>query len=43
MTAKELEKAAGMSVEEYVETNYFDIQVLRDKVLEFVVDNAKLK
>ena len=43
MTAKEFEEAAGMSVEDYVKTNYYDIQVLRDKVLEFVVDNAKLK
>jgi trigger factor len=43
MTAKEFEEAAGMSVEDYVETNYYDIQVLRDKVLEFIVDNAKLK
>lgn len=43
MTAKQFEKAAGMSVEDYVETNYLDAQVLRDKVLKFVVDNAKLK
>ena len=43
MTAKEFEKAAGMSVEDYVETNYYDVQVLRDKVLEFIVDQAKLK
>ena len=42
LTEKEFEEAAGMSVKEYVKTNNLEFQILRDKVLDYVRDNAKV-
>ena len=42
MTEEEFEQAAGMTVKEYVETNHYDIQVLRDKVLDYIRENGKI-
>lgn len=42
VTEKEFKKYTEMSVEEYVEANGMDIQMLRDKVLDFVRENAKV-
>ena len=43
MTEEEFEQAAGMSVEDYVKANGLEIQMLRDKVLDYIKDNAKIK
>ena len=43
MTEDEFEKAAGMSVKDYVKANGLEYQILRDKVLDFVRENAKVK
>ena len=43
MNEKEFEEAAGMSVEDYVKANHLENYVLREKVLDFVRENAKLK
>ena len=42
MTEKEFEKAAGMTVEEYVKTYHYDTQMLRDKVLEYIREHGKI-
>jgi len=43
MTEKEFEKAAGMTVEDYVKTNGLEDQILKEKVLDFIREHAKLK
>lgn len=43
MTEEEFEQAAGMSVKDYAKANGFEIQILRDKVLDYIKDNAKIK
>ena len=42
VTEKEFEKYTGMSVEDYVKQNNMEDQMLRDKVLDYVRDNAKV-
>ncbi|MBQ6496023.1 MAG: trigger factor [Firmicutes bacterium] len=42
MTEDQFEEVVGMSVEDYVKANYYDIQILRNKVLDFVRENAKV-
>ena len=42
VTEKQFKKYTGMTVEEYVKANDMEIQILRDKVLDFVRDNAKV-
>jgi len=42
MTEEEFEKAAEMSVKEYVKTNGLEYNILRDKVLDYVRENAKV-
>ena len=43
MTEEEFEEAAGVSVKDYVKTNGLESQILRNKVLDFVRENAKIK
>lgn len=43
MTEKEFEEAAGMTVEDYVKANDLETYKLREKVLDFIRENAKLK
>lgn len=42
VTEKEFEKYTGMSVEDYVKQNNMEDQMLREKVLDYVKDNAKV-
>ena len=43
MTEKQFEKAAGMSVEDYVKANDLEVQALRNVVVDYIVEHAKLK
>ena len=43
MNEKEFEEAAGMTVEEYVAANHYESYMLREKILDYVYDNAKIK
>jgi len=43
LTEKKFKEYTGMSVEEYVEANDMEIQILRDVVLDYVRENAKIK
>ena len=43
MTEEEFEEAAGMTVKEWVKTNGYDIQILRDKVLDYIREHGKIK
>lgn len=43
MTEKEFEKATEMSVKEWVKANHYEIQPLRDKVLDYIRENGKIK
>ena len=43
MTEEEFEKAAEMSVKEYVKTYHYDTQILRDKVLDYIRENGNIK
>ena len=42
VTEKEFEKYTGMTVEDYVKQNNMEDQILREKVLDYVEDNAKV-
>lgn len=42
VTEKEFEKYTGMTVEDYVKQNNMEDQILREKVLDYVKDNAKV-
>lgn len=42
MTEEEFEKAAGMTVKEYVKTYHYDTQILRDKVLDYIREHAEI-
>ncbi len=43
MTEEEFEKATEMSVKDWVKANHYETQPLRDKVLDFVRENGKIK
>ena len=43
MTEKEFEQATEMTVKEWVKANHYDIQPLRDKVLDYIRENGKIK
>ena len=42
LTEKKFEELTGVSVKEYVKANGMEVQILRDKVIDFVRDNAKV-
>ena len=42
MTEEEFEQATEMSVEDWVKANHYEIQPLRDKVLDYIRENGKI-
>ena len=42
MTEKEFEEASGMSIGDYIKQNHYDTEILRDKVMDYVYDHAKI-
>ena len=43
MTEEEFEKATEMTVKEWVKANHYEIQPLRDKVLDYIREHGKIK